>query len=163
MPFTSELDHQPANPIIQKPTASQPQQGPSATKAVVMSGIKLSLCPEKTCHCPGLIQIVSRSGTEGLPATWPRCTKYQNSFSTIFFRPLTVRLPHTEHLPSNYFSPATSSHAPNQPDLSPQANLFYSETTTLHSARCSRFVASSSDPPTGSTHNAFREVLGALF
>ena len=71
---------------------------------VALSKTKLSPCPEKSCHpvrnklviTPdfGLTHIVSRPATEGLPATWPRYTKHQNSLPTVFFRPLTVRLPH---------------------------------------------------------------------
>ena len=90
-------------------------------KAVTRFWKKLVIDP--VCPSFGLIQIVSRPATEGLPTTWPRCTKYQNSFPTIFLQPLTVRLPHPEHLPSNYFISSTLSQAPNQPVLGPQANL----------------------------------------
>ena len=169
LPHQPKSDRHPTTARASSTISSRPVRN----KTVTLSKTKLSPCPEKSCHpvrnklviTPdfGLIHTVLRPATEGLPATWPRCTKYQNSLPTVFFRPLTVRLPHPEHLPSNYFSPTTSSQAPNQPDLSPQVNLFYSETITLHSARCSRFIASSSAHPTGSTLKAFREVLGALF
>ena len=118
---------------------------------VALSKTKLSPCPEKSCHpvrnklviAPdfGLIHIVSRPATEGLPATRPRYTKHQNSFPTVFFRPLTVRLPHPEHLPSNYFSPTTSSKPPNQPAPKTQANLL-----TPKPARCALLAPSSEQP-----------------
>ena len=113
-------------------TSSTPSSR-SVRNNVALFKTKLSPCPRKSCHpirnklviTPdfGLIHTVLRPATEGLPATWPRCTKYQNSFPTVFFRPLTVRLPHPEHLPSNCFSPATSSKPPNQPAPKTQANL----------------------------------------
>lgn len=131
---TANLPHQPKSNHHQTTvrTSSTPSSR-SVRNNVALSKTKLSPCPEKSCHpvrnklviTPdfGLIHTVLRPATEGLPATWPRYTKHQNSLPTVFFRPLTVRLPHPEHLPSNYFSPTTSSKPPNQPAPKTQANL----------------------------------------
>ena len=159
----ASLPHQPKSAL--HPTTARISSTPSSRLVrnnVALSKTKLSPCPRKSCHpirnklviAPdfGMIHIVSRPATEGLPATWPRYTKHQNSLPTVFFRPLTVRLPHPEHLPSNCFSPTTSSQAPKQPDPWTQANMPYPNLPHVLNSS-SRFVAPCSDHPTGSTLN----------
>ena len=127
---------------------------------VALSKTKLSPCPEKSCHpvrnklviAPdfGMIHTVLRPATEGLPATWPRYTKHQNSFPTVFFRPLTVRLPHPEHLPSSCFILTTSSKPPNQPAPKTQANQLPGPKLTCFTpkpAHCTKLIAPGSSPP----------------
>ena len=178
----ANLPHQPKFDL-HHPTArtSSNQSRRPVRNNVALFKTKLSPCPRKSCHpirnklviAPdfGLIHIVLRPAPEGLPATWPRCTKHQNSFPTVFFRPLTVRLPHPEHLPSNCFSPTTSSQAPNQPAHRLQANLLTpkparcvlltpssDQTVTSCSAHSSRFGS-----PIGSTSMLFVKFWGLDF
>ena len=68
-------------------------------------------------------------------------------------RALTIELLHLEHFISG--PKPTCSRSPSQPTCPPNYR------TSL--ASCSRFVAPSSDHPTGSTLQAFREVLEAPF
>ena len=141
----ANLTHQPKfdfHPTTAK-TNSNPSRRPVRNKTVTLSEEKLSSCPEQTCHYPRFWpdSHCLKTSTRRLTCHLASIHQISELLSHRLPRPLTVHLLHPEHLPSNCFSPTTSSQAPNQPNPNTQANLL-----TPKPARCALLAPSSEQP-----------------